>query len=187
MLWRCLNHVWLVGSSRKEKKYFSLKNGNRKKESSFYVVYKFIKASFKHTSNEYMTSTGKCFIIVIKIFTFFLFAWKKNSKKKIKHFEWKTSSYLNHKCLTFSSWIWVSPIFDGLWIRAIHQPMMLYLLGQFVMMFNGSKHSQLLKKNVIYFIWCIDSGSRTMFNELNKHYFGGKFVYAITFWMPNFF
>lgn len=43
------------------------------------------------------------------------------------------------------------------------------------------------EKNVIYFIWCIDSGSRTMFNELNKHYFGGKFVYAITFWMPNFF
>lgn len=136
------------------KKYFPLKNGNRKKESLLYVVYKFIKASFKHTSNEYVTSTGKCFIIVIKILAFFSVCLrKKESKKKIKHFERKTPSYLNHKCLTFSSWICMSPILDGLWIIAIHQPMMLYYLGHFVVMFSGSRHIQLLKKcNLFYLV-----------------------------------
>lgn len=96
------------------KKYFPLKNGNRKKESFLYLVYKFIKASFKHTSNECMTSTGKCFIIVIKILAFFLFAWKKNELKK-------RSNILNEKL--HHTWI------TNVWLLALEYEWAQFLTG----------------------------------------------------------
>lgn len=174
---------------REECIFLLMKSKKGRKNAFLCVVYKFIKASLKHTSSEYVTSTGKCFIIVIKDMFFFCCLLKNISNIRSNMANEKLHSAKGSD-LTFVIFNFQKCSDESFNFSCSSRAATLCLSVNLCCYILPLAHHMYTENSVIHFIWYIDLWRGTMLNELHKYYSNEKrflcfhnYFLNVHFWM----